>query len=739
MSAKANPHTSHNEPDVMRILLVDDDADDLLLIREYAEEGFGDGAYDCPLPQGEDDGAGEVPNEVPSEVHNGLASPLAMVGPWPQHVELDEAASFDEAARKLAVTRYDACIVDYRLGAHDGLELIELIRAQDPLTPVIVLTGHADHQTAVNALKAGATDYLVKSSLTPEALCTSLRAALRLATSEKRRLAVEWSLRESESILASTFEVLTDYLTVLDTKMQVVKCNWQDVGPREFQCTDVMKCSEFYCENCAAKEVFECGESVLREEVDEDGRIFEAHYVPIHKSDSSNVTMGGLSGTAAALGEGAREVALVVKHSRDVTEEHENRNKVESYQDKLQREVDERTGELKTTLLLVRESQLQMNAVIASIPQAIAVVDQEGRVMLLNAQFEPYISVKRRLAYRKPLVEVLHADVLSREVVAEFERACTQSDHCFGFTLNTSEDEEHIDRHFQVKASPFTSHKGDEQGVVIVLDDVTAERHVDVQMSRMKDEFISTAAHELRTPLTTIIGFLELLITRKDLSDQQRGEFLDMVSSNASTLNTILSDLLDITRMESGEALLLDVSQFDIALMLREKVAVAHKYSPAHNVTLQAEPSAIRLYADAGRIAQVLDNLLSNAIKYSPDGGEIAVHASLRPAEDTATLEDAREEVLEGEVEVRIRDTGLGMNEEEVERIFEKFYRGHAKHGSSPGTGLGMSIVRDIVELHGGTIHVASTKGEGTTVTLRLPTAPPAPRNLTLPEPPAPA
>ncbi|MDX6645057.1 MAG: hypothetical protein QOK40_784 [Miltoncostaeaceae bacterium] len=235
-----------------------------------------------------------------------------------------------------------------------------------------------------------------------------------------------------------------------------------------------------------------------------------------------------------------------------------------------------------------------------------------------------------------------------------------------------------------------------------------AERDAD----RLKDEFFALVSHELRTPLTSISGYLEILLEEDDepLSDGQRRRFLGVIDRNARRLERLVGDLLFVARLEEGR-LRLEPAAVDLGRLADEALEVAAPMAEHRGIRLRlaAEPIPIFL-ADPGRLGQSLDNLLSNALKFTPDGGRVDVTLSRRG--ERAIIE--------------IRDTGVGIPRAEQERLFERFFRAStATDRAIPGVGLGLTIVRAIVEGHGGAITVESEEGRGATFRLELPLVPP--------------
>jgi signal transduction histidine kinase/CheY-like chemotaxis protein len=267
----------------------------------------------------------------------------------------------------------------------------------------------------------------------------------------------------------------------------------------------------------------------------------------------------------------------------------------------------------------------------------------------------------------------------------------------------TVEDPAH--RVLEVRSNPVVSKRGKYLGCVMSLHDVTAEREIAV----MKNEFVSMVSHELRTPLTSIKGYVDLIVDGEagEINDVQR-EFLEIVQDNSDRLVTLINDLLDISRIESGRVNL-KVEPVEMDCIIEDVVDTFATVAEQAGVELswEVEKGMPRAAADRDRIGQVLMNLVSNAIKYSPDGGSTSISARMDG----------------GRVLVEVTDTGIGISEEDQQQLFTKFFRvDSALTREIGGTGLGLSICKSVVELLGGEIGVRSTLGDGATFyfTLRV-------------------
>jgi signal transduction histidine kinase len=231
--------------------------------------------------------------------------------------------------------------------------------------------------------------------------------------------------------------------------------------------------------------------------------------------------------------------------------------------------------------------------------------------------------------------------------------------------------------------------------------------------SRHKSEFLASMSHELRTPLNAVIGFSEVLLERMfgDLNDRQE-EYLHDIWSSGKHLLELLNEILDLSKVEAGQ-MTLEPSEFSLQEALGHGLALVRERAARHGIRLGLEvaPDVGPVRADELRIKQVIVNLLSNAVKFTPDGGRVEVQAR-----------------TEGpEVLVTVADTGTGVAAEDRERIFESFQQGGRRASTTEGTGLGLTLSKRIVELHGGRIWVESEFGEGSTFGFAIPAGTPAP------------
>ena len=251
---------------------------------------------------------------------------------------------------------------------------------------------------------------------------------------------------------------------------------------------------------------------------------------------------------------------------------------------------------------------------------------------------------------------------------------------------------------------------------ILYLRDVTHETEVE----RLKSEFVSTAAHELRTPMASVYGFAEVLLAQ-ELGEADRRDFLTTIFKQSELMVSIINELLDLARIEARRGKDFIFERVSIHGLLHE--IVAGFKTPAGRLSPEEPPAngALWVRADRKKMTQAVINVLSNAYKYSPAGSAVGIEF-VQPAPGVQYAPDSGTPL----VGIRITDQGIGMTPKQLGRVFERFYRADIS-GKIPGTGLGMSIVREIVVLHGGEVNIDSKFGAGTTVTIWLPAAANAP------------
>ncbi len=339
-------------------------------------------------------------------------------------------------------------------------------------------------------------------------------------------------------------------------------------------------------------------------------------------------------------------------------------------------------ADLATAGARVETERQRLATTIQSLGDGLIICDDSGRITSMNPRASELVPTLRvgSSAYAPDSPLPTLAEALAREVTVKREGDLTLA----------------------VTAARLA---GPDGGTVWTLRDIT-ER---ARLEQAKSDFVATASHELRSPLTSIKGFMELLETTNtdNLTERQR-EFIAIVLKSTDRLVDLVNDLLDIARIESGQ-FEVHARSVDLRETIEEVAALMapRLQSKRQRLDVQIFDPRPPALADPARMRQVVTNLVTNAHLYTEEEGAITLR-------------------LEGDAQattITVADTGRGMSPEDARRIFDRFYRGAADGRKSPGTGLGLAIVRSLVELHGGSIDVASEVGRGTTFTIRLPTA----------------
>jgi PAS domain S-box-containing protein len=369
----------------------------------------------------------------------------------------------------------------------------------------------------------------------------------------------------------------------------------------------------------------------------------------------------------------------------------------------LARDISERRRDEEALQMALHDAQTakqQVDNILSSAADGLVVTDRRNRVTHINQIAEEMLNVKAGAVIGQAFTK-LFADRQLREQAKAFLNNTAGDSHQLDFKLNLSGTQ--FQRIVQARSSMLRTETGEPSGVVTLLRDVSRERELD----QIKSEFISTAAHEMRTPMSVIMGYIEMLMDRGQFGNfppATQHEFLGEAYRKAEALTQIVDDLFDISRIEAGLPLPIERAECDLNGIVREVVKHYKNHTIRHHFKVALEGDA-RVSVDCNKMTQVFENLISNAVKYSPGGGKIEV----------------RSVVTNDQLRIDIEDQGNGMSEDQVERVFDKFYRADSSSTAVSGLGLGMSIVKSIVEAHNGRIWIESWVGKGTCVSLELP------------------
>ncbi len=349
----------------------------------------------------------------------------------------------------------------------------------------------------------------------------------------------------------------------------------------------------------------------------------------------------------------------------------------------------------------------EATALFVSVGEGVATVDPDGTVLKINPALERLAGQRGESVEHRPWassfvlfdergVAMAWEDTVVAQAMAQRHVVASRG---YGLTLETAGGRR---LPVAVTAAPLVVDRGTRSGAVVVVRDVSNEREVD----QLKSSLVSTVSHELRTPLTLIQGFSELLLARCDLGKDQAQVALNEIHLSSQRLGRLIDDLLSVSRIESGR-LTADFETFELSGAVSEVLA-AFAAAADHPYTTDIDGQVGPVLADRDKTIQVLTNLVSNASKYSPVGSEVRIVAR----------------TVAQHVEVDVIDCGIGMTEADTDAIFEKFSRTNRPEVRKVGgTGLGLYITKNLVEMQGGQLWLRSHPGEGSTFTFTLPLA----------------
>lgn len=359
--------------------------------------------------------------------------------------------------------------------------------------------------------------------------------------------------------------------------------------------------------------------------------------------------------------------------------------------------VNQIAEQLRARLLEIATEKQRLHAILDGMAEGLLVLDLRGRVSLVNARFRILFHVNEMLDVEgRSLLEVVrNVELADFFALAQGTRESLQTEIALG---------ENAEQVLQVQAVGFPQ-SGPRIGTVAVFHDISEIR----RLERIRRDFVSNASHELRTPLTAIRGFVETLLQGSP-SEAERAQYLEIIDRNARRLTNLVNDLLELARSEGRVA---PVRRETFALDVIVDAALRDRSDALRARNLSVEFSTERpmpICSDPQAVEQIVVNLLDNAIKYTDPGGEIRL-ALTQPTPDR--------------VEFSVRDTGIGIQADEQEKIFERFYRvDQVRSRAQGGTGLGLAIVKHLVQKLGGEIGVESKPGQGSCFRVLLPKLP---------------
>jgi len=355
--------------------------------------------------------------------------------------------------------------------------------------------------------------------------------------------------------------------------------------------------------------------------------------------------------------------------------------------------LNQMSDELSQKISQISQEKSQLDSVLSSMLEGVLAVDSSGKVLLVNEALAQILKLNSSF-YGRPYYELIRNPELNQfvqEVLADPEEKQKE--------VSFFQPEE---RDFMVQSALVEQKKKGSISLLFVFHDITELKRTE----RVRKDFVANVSHELRTPLTSIKGYVEALRDGAISDPEKSLQFLSIISQHTDRMNKIVTDLLQLSRIESKD-FILKIEPFFLKELLDEVSSTLKSSSEEKSQTLEIDlPSpSLKVSADRHWITQALTNLVDNAIKYTPEKGKIKIEAR-----------DKGESI-----EIAVIDNGIGIPQKDLPRIFERFYRvDKGRSRESGGTGLGLSIVKHIFEASGGKVEVKSQEGKGSEFSFRL-------------------
>ena len=613
-----------------------------------------------------------------------------IIAEWPQ-CEVVVIANRDEFVARLDNQKFDVILSDYRIPGFSGLGALALAREKCPEVPFLFISGAIGDDVAVESLKAGATDYVLKDSLAR--LVPAIRRALNEAAERVKSHLAEMKLRQSEEQYRELFENAIDLIHIVSPHGRFLYVNRAWRQALEYSEEEVARLTIFevvhpeYHDQCRAR--FRCSKP------EKDAPPWEVVFLTKygrHLYVEGNVSAWILSGQFA----GTRGIF------RDVTER-------------------------RLAAIALRNSHRQYESLVNSLDGILWQAELPPlRFTFVSRQAERLLGFPIHRWLNEPNFWLNHIHPADRRIAETIISAgpAGQRYRSFEYRMITA-DGRTVWLRDTISPPDEKAPRSRVQGIMV---DITerkqaeeAVRSIQVKLEQSNEtlqrkneeiqNFYHTLSHELKTPLTSTREFISIVMDglAGPLTDTQR-EYLGIARDSCNQLRVCINDLIDATRVETGK-LAIHLQPTSLRHLIQQVVTTMKSAAAEKKITLaqELEPDLPDLPLDPNRMTQVITNLLNNAIKYTPPGGEVLVEAHGRAAEPEL-------------IQVSVRDTGCGVPRHEQARIFDRLYQ--VKTGDATteqGVGLGLYLCRELVQLHGGRIWVESDLGKGSTFAFVLP------------------
>ena len=382
----------------------------------------------------------------------------------------------------------------------------------------------------------------------------------------------------------------------------------------------------------------------------------------------------------------------LIKSAEKITEEENKKTKNKKNENlNIENVLGIMTDELKEKLSEVSTQKNQIETILLHMTDGIIAFNMQGEIILINPAAKKFLSIAPE-------------DITFDDIFSKFKLGINMEKIIYLENWTSTEQRIQLeDKYMKVFFAPFKNESDRPDGVIAVIQDITEH----VRLDNVQKEFVADVSHELKTPITSIMGYADTLL-EGEYDKETQEKFLNVIASEARRMARLVTDLLTLSRYDSNKNKVRKES-FDLGELVKQcqdklQLEIEKKH---HTVNCFVTADVPPVYADKYDIERVVLNILTNSIKYTSDGGEIKIYVGF----------------VYNDAYIKIFDNGIGIPEEDLSRIFERFYRvDKARTREMGGTGVGLSIAKEILDKNGGSIDIKSTVGKGTEVVIRIPT-----------------
>ena len=629
-----------------------------------------------------------------------------------------------EAIAQVETGRFDLAIVDINLPSIGGIDVLKKIKQLNAETEVVVVSGYASLDTAVESVRAGAYDYIIKpfnvqtitdvvrKGLEKTRQAVEARQQITRLKEENRELGLLYELRDAigyrldynevTDLIMSSLHTVLDYhasaFLFITEDEQIELTIWtQPESPQ-----NIVKQVE---SNLLSTFNSIYGNNIPKDKII--SHLIEADYFMYHGGMHSQNLKSFLNIPLVTKdGKSNRLIGIVSICSY-------NDNAFDQSTSKLFHSVANNiiSDTLEKQKRMLSEEKNTLETMVSSMSDGVIMFDRKKHISLLNVAAKKMLGLEiDGIIHEKNLIESIGENRLSESICNVYQRNSNSknNDKCLGTGFEEEIYIEHTKMFLSVNVSPIKSDEGVTCGIVAVLRDITRRKEID----EAKSNFISTVSHELRTPLTAIKNAVSIIEMSGVISDKIQ-RFMAIAIRNIDRLEKLVNEILAFSKLEDGK---MDMSfrPVDLGSLSHEIIENIRELASQKSIVIdEIMPIDLpKAYADSDKLEQVLTNLIDNAIKFTPEKGRISIEAKLSKNGSEATSAKF--------VEISISDTGIGIAPDDQKRIFDRFERATLYN---KGVGLGLAIVKKIVDNHNGKIWVESKLEKGSKFTFTIPRA----------------